>query len=136
MQTETLKKTEASYDFVNAITAKMDNLVLERPVFPVSQDRSKKARPDRYQQQLQRANKELLGKLYYDQVYLSKLVQNPQILKKRPGVRVDRTQRKILATAQEGLEYLAIRKEFWQQEKPIFSRRNELAAKKLAIYAK
>jgi hypothetical protein len=36
--------------------------------------------------------------------------------------------------AQEGLEFLSERKEFWQQQKPVYARRNEALAKKRAIY--
>ena len=35
---------------------------------------------------------------------------------------------------QEGLDFLGARKEFWQQQKPVYARRNEALAKKRAIY--
>ena len=40
----------------------------------------------------------------------------------------------IRLCAQEGLEFLSERKEFWQQQKPVYARRNEALAKKRAIY--
>ena len=35
---------------------------------------------------------------------------------------------------EEGLEFLGARKEFWQQQKPVYERRNEALARKRAIY--
>ena len=32
----------------------------------------------------------------------------------------------IMATANEGLRYLDERKDFWQQQKPVYARRNEM----------
>ena len=40
----------------------------------------------------------------------------------------------IRLCAQEGLEFLSERKEFWQQQKPVYARKNEALAKKRAIY--
>ena len=37
--------------------------------------------------------------------------------------------------AQEGLVFLSERKEFWQQQKPVYARKNEALAKRRAIYA-
>ena len=73
-QRKTSFHKKEDYDYVSSIVAKMDNVHLERPEFPPVPDRTVKTKKlDPYQQQLQKANKDLLGKLYYEQVLTSGL---------------------------------------------------------------
>lgn len=90
-------------------------------------------------QELRMANKQLLGKLHYDQIYLESLLTNPMLNKKYniPGDEtVDIVQKKIVQCANEGLAFLSARKDFWQQQKPVYARKNELVATQRAKLAK
>jgi len=42
----------------------------------------------------------------------------------------------IKSCAQEALDFLSARKDFWQQQKPVYARKNEITAKRKAIYNK
>lgn len=77
--------------------------------------------------EIRKANKQLLGKLHHDHQYLKSLLENPLLTKKyRESEALNVVPKKILQCANEGLAYLDERKDFWQQQKPVYARRNEL----------
>ena len=76
---------------------------------------------------LKKANKTLLGELHGDQMYLQQLLVNPQLAHKEMG---DAVQRRVKNCAEEALKYLEARKDFWQQQKPVYARKNESILKK------
>jgi hypothetical protein len=39
-------------------------------------------------------------------------------------------QKKVKSCAREALDFLRKRKDFWQQQKPVYARKNELVTKK------
>ena len=90
-------------------------------------DRKRRAR------RLKKADKELLGELHSDQIYLRKLLSNPLINKQSKfGSEYQwRTQRAVQSHANEALAYLDARRDFWQQQKPVYARKNEIKMAKI-----
>ncbi|KAI9203623.1 uncharacterized protein BJ171DRAFT_623115 [Polychytrium aggregatum] len=66
---------------------------------------------------LEETEKQLLGRLYADKVYLEGLVNDDDF--------VNNPNEEIIKIASDALDYLESRTEFWRQQKPIYARKNE-----------
>jgi tetratricopeptide (TPR) repeat protein len=64
--------------------------------------------------------RELLGELYTDKEYLEKLLRETESATNQSD-----TNKAIRTLAIQGLDYLDTRTEFWQQQKPLYSRRRD-----------
>ncbi|NXU50045.1 TTC25 protein, partial [Turnix velox] len=79
-----------------------------------------KACPRRQTVRKPRTERQLLGELYADKIYLEKLLKDKDLMSSRlkEGVSVGELVRRCLS-------YLGTRREFWQQQKPIYARLRE-----------
>ncbi|NXP17948.1 TTC25 protein, partial [Scytalopus superciliaris] len=64
-----------------------------------------------------RAERQLLGQLYDDKVYLEKLLKDEDLMQTST-----RQGGKVRDLVLDGISYLSQRRDFWQQEKPIYAR--------------
>ncbi|XP_051496179.1 outer dynein arm-docking complex subunit 4 isoform X1 [Apus apus] len=80
------------------------------------QKRAKKQEPVRNP----KIERQLLGELYADKVYLEKLLQDKDLMESRTEKGI-----KIADLVLSGIAYLKGRSEFWQQQNPIYARERE-----------
>uniref|UniRef100_A0A8C8EBW3 Outer dynein arm-docking complex subunit 4 n=1 Tax=Otus sunia TaxID=257818 RepID=A0A8C8EBW3_9STRI len=80
------------------------------------QKRTKKQEPVRNP----RTERELLGELYADKAYLEKLLKDEDLMESstKQGT-------KVVDLVLSGISYLDTRREFWQQQKPLYARERE-----------
>ncbi|NWV41674.1 TTC25 protein, partial [Grantiella picta] len=103
------------------LESKEDLCFVSRQAESKKENQNQQTKPTKDQKQTKkksaRTERQLLGKLYADKVYLEKLLEDEDLMQTntRHGV-------KVLDLVLDGISYLNNRRDFWQQQKPIYAR--------------